>query len=94
MRICVLSDLHLEFEHFEPAELDIDLVVLAGDIHTRERGIRWANEVFSTEVLYVLGNHEFYLAILTGRWRSPSNWRRAMFTCLSRMCSSGTEFVL
>ncbi|QYX50462.1 metallophosphoesterase family protein [Pseudomonas sp. S07E 245] len=60
MRIGVLSDLHLEFEHFEPAELDVDLVVLAGDIHTKERGIRWANEVFSSEVLYVLGNHEFY----------------------------------
>lgn len=60
MRICVLSDLHLEFEHFEPAILDADLVILAGDIHMKERGVRWANEVFSSEVLYILGNHEFY----------------------------------
>ncbi|MCO3557172.1 metallophosphoesterase [Pseudomonas aeruginosa] len=60
MRVCVLSDLHLEFERFEPAVLDADLVVLAGDIHTKERGIQRANEVFSSEVLYILGNHEFY----------------------------------
>ncbi len=60
MKVCVLSDLHLEFESFEPAVQDADLVVLAGDIHTKERGVRWANGAFSTDVLYVLGNHEFY----------------------------------
>ncbi|NBB11026.1 metallophosphoesterase [Pseudomonas sp. SLFW] len=60
MKVCVLSDLHLEFESFEPIALDADLVVLAGDIHTKERGVKWANEAFAANVLYVLGNHEFY----------------------------------
>ncbi|ERV37565.1 hypothetical protein Q069_00064 [Pseudomonas aeruginosa BL15] len=60
MKISVLSDLHLEFKPFEPVVSDADLVVLAGDIHTRERGVKWANQTFSCEVLYILGNHEFY----------------------------------
>jgi predicted phosphodiesterase len=60
MKISVLSDLHIEFKPFEPMVLDADLVVLAGDIHTRERGVKWANQAFSCEVLYILGNHEFY----------------------------------
>lgn len=60
MRVHVLSDLHLEFEEFEPVVRDADLVILAGDIHTRDRGVRWANQAFKCEVLYVMGNHEFY----------------------------------
>lgn len=60
MRVHVLSDLHIEFSGFEPEVDDADLVVLAGDIHTLTRGVRWANEAFSCEVIYVFGNHEFY----------------------------------
>ncbi|NMX32265.1 metallophosphoesterase [Pseudomonas sp. WS 5413] len=63
MRAYILSDLHLEFTDlqlpsFAPGSLD--LVVLAGDIHKLDKGVRWANETFSCDVLYVLGNHEFY----------------------------------
>ena len=60
MRIRVLSDLHLEFGAMELAAVDADLVVLAGDIHTKAHGVRWANTAFEVPVLYVLGNHEFY----------------------------------
>jgi len=63
MRVYILSDLHLEFTDFQPPEFapgSLDLVVLAGDIHKLDRGVRWANETFSCDVLYVLGNHEFY----------------------------------
>ncbi|MEQ9725400.1 metallophosphoesterase [Pseudomonas sp. WHRI 8822A] len=60
MRVHVLSDLHLEFSGFEPEVDDADLVVLAGDIHTLTRGVRWANEAFDCDVVYVMGNHEFY----------------------------------
>lgn len=60
MRVHVLSDLHLEFAGFEPEVLDVDLVVLAGDIHTLTRGVKWANAVFRCDAVYVLGNHEFY----------------------------------
>lgn len=59
-RILLLSDLHLEMHDYEPEPTGYDLVVLAGDIHTRERGVKWAQERFSTPVLYVRGNHEGY----------------------------------
>ncbi|MFJ3366869.1 metallophosphoesterase [Pseudomonas sp. NPDC086251] len=39
---------------------DYDLVVLAGDIDVKARGVAWANGVFACPVIYVSGNHEFY----------------------------------
>jgi len=61
MKIHVLSDLHLEFEPFHYPENDCDIVVLAGDIHVKDKGIRWALEYLKhKQVIYVLGNHEFY----------------------------------
>jgi len=35
-------------------------VLLAGDIHTGRRGVRWAAEMFSQPVAMILGNHESY----------------------------------
>lgn len=60
MKALVLSDLHLEFEPFQPPTLDVDLVILAGDIHKGIKGVKWANDHFSVPVLYVPGNHEYY----------------------------------
>lgn len=60
MKVYLLSDLHLEFSEFMPPPNDADLVILAGDIHTKCRGVEWANETFCCEVIYVCGNHEFY----------------------------------
>jgi predicted phosphodiesterase len=60
MKVYVLSDLHLEFSDFVPPPNDADLVILAGDIHTKCRGVEWANQTFDREVIYVCGNHEFY----------------------------------
>lgn len=59
MKILVYSDLHMEFTDFQPA-IDADLVVLAGDISVRGRGVAWANESFRCPVIYVCGNHEYY----------------------------------
>ncbi|MGJ9420708.1 metallophosphoesterase [Massilia sp. CMS3.1] len=66
MRLLVLSDLHLEaWRDFAP-KFDTrasrpDVVVLAGDIHTKARAPAWAARTFSdTPVMYVSGNHEFY----------------------------------
>lgn len=63
MKIRIYSDLHLEFLKREP-ELDlppVDLVVLAGDIHTSSKGVEWAKRTFPRQpVVYVLGNHEYY----------------------------------
>ena len=60
MRIHVLSDLHLEFAPFTPPSTDADVVILAGDINVKARGVTWAKETFAGPVLYVAGNHEFY----------------------------------
>ena len=61
MKLRILSDLHVEFEDFEPPPVDADVVVLAGDIHVRHHGVDWARERFpGVPVLYVLGNHEYY----------------------------------
>jgi predicted phosphodiesterase/phage tail protein X len=62
MKIQILSDLHNEFEQFMPSQAasEADVVVLAGDIHVKGRGVEWARNVFSCPVIYVLGNHEYF----------------------------------
>lgn len=60
MRIHILSDLHNEFSPYTPEVLEADVVVLAGDIDLRDRGVHWAKSAFDCPVLYVPGNHEFY----------------------------------
>lgn len=65
MRIHLLSDLHLEVSPYVSAVTDADVVVVAGDIHTKARGVRWALDSFSGTVLYVPSNHEFYSGHLT-----------------------------
>lgn len=60
MRIHVLSDLHLEFSPFAPQVTAADVIILAGDIHVKGRGVPWARQAFEGPVLYVPGNHEFY----------------------------------
>ena len=60
MKLQIYSDLHREFARFEPALSDTDVVILAGDIDIKSRGVKWANEVFQCPVIYVCGNHEYY----------------------------------
>jgi Icc-related predicted phosphoesterase len=61
MKIHILSDLHIEFESFHPPKTDANIIILAGDIHIGKKGIDWAKATFpSQQVLYVLGNHEYY----------------------------------
>lgn len=61
MRVRILSDLHLEFGPIQLPKIEADLVILAGDIHTKLNGIRWIQEHISdTPVLYLAGNHEYY----------------------------------
>ena len=61
MKLYILSDVHVEFEPFDPPEIDADIVILAGDIHIKNKGLKWAQENFKDKpVIYVLGNHEYY----------------------------------
>ena len=61
MKIRILSDLHIEFESFEVDFSDCDLIVLAGDVHVKDKGIKWIEaQLTNKPVLCILGNHEFY----------------------------------
>ncbi len=66
MRFHILSDLHVEFwggkKVIDIPRVDADAVVLAGDIHNREKGIDWISQNFphNRKVIYVPGNHEYY----------------------------------
>jgi Icc-related predicted phosphoesterase len=62
MKIHLLSDLHNEFERYSPslAAKQADIVVLAGDIDVKARGMDYARHAFACPVIYVPGNHEFY----------------------------------
>jgi hypothetical protein len=44
-----------------PPVVGADVVVLAGDVHVKNRGLQWIfDQKFEIPVLYILGNHEFY----------------------------------
>jgi predicted phosphohydrolase len=61
MRLYVLSDIHAEFEPFLPSQVEVDAVILAGDINHGLKGLEWAATRFAgVPTLYVAGNHEYY----------------------------------
>jgi len=78
MKIFLTSDIHTERAHkrFDP-EFDYpylrfdypeeaDVIVLAGDIGEWVNGIEWARHRFKNkEIIYVLGNHEYYRSDLS-----------------------------
>lgn len=65
MRLGVVSDLHLEFSALSVPCADIDVLVLAGDIHANVARLgAWVGDVLERHadlhVVLVPGNHEFY----------------------------------
>ncbi|WP_024905192.1 metallophosphoesterase [Robbsia andropogonis] len=66
MKLLVLSDLHNEFEPLLPDAAAVsraDIVVLAGDIYTKNRSVEWAQSFVNDSakpIILVAGNHEFY----------------------------------
>lgn len=66
MRIHILSDLHREFAPFMPEMVEADVVILAGDIDLKTKGVEWAGQAFPhiPHVIYTPGNHEFYKGAL------------------------------
>lgn len=64
MKFALYSDLHLEVKPWIPPKLDVDVVILAGDIGIHTRGLEWAGRTFEQSVIYVAGNHEYYEAQL------------------------------
>ena len=101
MRIALYSDLHLETSSWEPPALDVDVVILAGDIASHTRGMTWAANAFcrdgvSPPILYVAGNHEYYDAHLglLNEMQKPA-WAHSGVTFLERRCIelSGVRFL-
>jgi Icc-related predicted phosphoesterase len=61
MKLLVLSDLHLEFAPLSIPDTDADVIILAGDINLKTRGLEWAIKTFHDKpVIAVMGNHEYY----------------------------------
>lgn len=61
MRLHILSDLHLEFDDFVLPKVEADVIVFAGDTHTKLNGVKWIKQhVQDKPVLYLMGNHEYY----------------------------------
>jgi predicted phosphodiesterase len=65
MRVHVFSDLHLEFGPLKLPEAVksgalAELVLLAGDIDVKQRGVVWAADTFKQPVCLIGGNHEAY----------------------------------
>jgi len=53
MRIHILSDLHLEFAPFQLVQLDADVIVLAGDIHTARMDLSGYEKHFPSSKLFM-----------------------------------------
>lgn len=65
MKLALYSDLHLEHSDWRPPAIDVDVVILAGDIHAGTQGVEWAADTFRVTkrrplILYTPGNHEYY----------------------------------
>lgn len=53
--------MHVEFSDFNVPDVGADLIILAGDIHVKDKGLKWIlGQNLKIPVIYVLGNHEFY----------------------------------
>jgi predicted phosphohydrolase len=71
-QLALYSDLHLDLrsDGWEPPTLDVDVVILAGDVSNGVNGVLWAAEAFAgwpgnPHVVYVMGNHEYYAECLS-----------------------------
>ncbi|HEP8062243.1 TPA: metallophosphoesterase [Pseudomonas aeruginosa] len=77
MKLHILSDLHNEFDGYEPSPSArlADVVILAGDIDVGLKGLEWADRTFNCPVIYVPGNHEFYHHNLERTLKEMRNFR-------------------
>lgn len=96
MRFALYSDLHLEIKLWEPPTLDVDVVILAGDIGSHTHGLAWAARTFQLPVIYVAGNHEYYEAHLgmLAELQKPVREHPGLFFLDRRTCElNGVRFL-
>jgi predicted phosphodiesterase len=62
MRLGIISDIHLEFAHWDFTERkDVDLYICAGDIATENRSATRAKFLAKhPDIFYIYGNHDYY----------------------------------
>jgi Icc-related predicted phosphoesterase len=61
MKLHILSDLHLEFGHFDLPDVERDILIIAGDIHYSRAVEKYLKKYSEKSViLFVAGNHEYY----------------------------------
>ncbi|NMG42645.1 hypothetical protein GPA22_02710 [Aromatoleum toluvorans] len=61
MKLYIASEVHLECgEPWEPADCNLDVLILAGDIHVGTKGWKRFRGWRDRWMLYVADNHEFY----------------------------------
>jgi len=88
VKFALYSDIHLELMRgrtWAPPSLDVDVIILAGDIGRHTHGLEWAVSTLSNrpnapKVVYVAGNHEYYDAHLglLAEMQKP-NWKPVHF---------------
>jgi predicted phosphodiesterase len=62
-RVLIMSDLHIEFGPLTVPQADVDIVILAGDIHVGLASPAWAEALarqLNAPVVLIAGNHEQY----------------------------------
>src|SRR5260221_5303406 len=62
-RVLLMSDLHIEFGPLTVPQTDVDVAILAGDIHVGSASPAWAEELarqLNAPVVLIAGNHEHY----------------------------------
>lgn len=95
MRIRPWSDLHLEFAPFEANAEGSDVIVLAGDIDVKGRGLDFALGL-GKPVVYVAGNHEYYgsaIPKMTDALRERSKGTQVHFLDRESVTIGGVRFL-
>lgn len=97
MKLLVYGDLHVEFAPFEPAAVDADVIVLAGDIGVKLGGLEFAARLARrAPVVYVAGNHEYYrgaMPALTDKLRARARDRGVFFLDNDSATIDGVRFL-
>lgn len=82
MKIQIASDIHNEFQRndeYRLPKVERDLLILAGDIDIGTKADDFIlDELANSDVIYVLGNHEFYhqeLPAVRNAWRDKTSAR-------------------
>ena len=78
MKLQIVSDIHLEFRsrnHYKLQKTDADILIIAGDLGPPRCSLKFIEEMLERGhiVLYVLGNHEFYITKNAAKQRKNKN---------------------